>query len=348
MIKLHKYDKNMKHISIFLASLFGIALLTVSCNDEWKDEQFTQYVSFKASLNDNGVTSVYVPYTRHDTLGNAVFGAGISSYQLPVIISGSKTNGRDITVHVAHDTDTLGILNYARFQNRTDLYYVDMNDYAKYPETVTVKSGEDVGLLDVRLNFANIDMVNKWVLPIMITDDPSNNYVSHPRKNYAKAMLRIYPFNDYSGDYSATTLTVAMAEDPTSSIGMETSRAYVVNDSTVFFYAGTVDETRTDRSLYKIYFTFCNDTQGTVKMWSNNPDMKFQQQSVASWKLYKVVDQVQPYLVHRYIIINNIKYTFSDYTLVKGFEMNYLVSGTLTLERKINTQIPDEDQAIQW
>ena len=24
------------------------------------------------------------------------------------------------------------------------------------------------------------------------------------------------------------------------------------------------------------------------------------------------------------------------------------VSGSMTLERKINTQIPDEDQAIQW
>ena len=57
MINLLKANK-MKKISILLASLIGVLTLMTSCNDEWKDEQYTHYVSFKAQLNDNGVTSV--------------------------------------------------------------------------------------------------------------------------------------------------------------------------------------------------------------------------------------------------------------------------------------------------
>ena len=28
--------------------------------------------------------------------------------------------------------------------------------------------------------------------------------------------------------------------------------------------------------------------------------------------------------------------------------IEYVVKGSLTMERKVNTQIPDEDQAIEW
>ena len=164
----------MKHISIFMMSLLAFMLLSTSCNDEWSQEQYLQYVGFKAPLNDNGVTAVYVPYSRHNDDGSLQFNeAGLSDYSLPVVISGSTHNAKEITIHVGHDADTLNTLNYARYQNRRDLYYVDMKDYATYPETLPLKSGEDVGLLNIRFNFKNIDMVNKWVLPIQILDDSS-------------------------------------------------------------------------------------------------------------------------------------------------------------------------------
>lgn len=57
---------------------------------------------------------------------------------------------------------------------------------------------------------------------------------------------------------------------------------------------------------------------------------------------------VQPYLRYRNVIINNIDYDFADYTSSVGSKFYYNISGTLTLQRTINTQIPDEDQAIQW
>ena len=339
----------MKHISIFMMSLLAFMLLSTSCNDEWSQEQYLQYVGFKAPLNDNGVTAVYVPYSRHNDDGSLQFNeAGLSDYSLPVVISGSTHNAKEITIHVGHDADTLNTLNYARYQNRRDLYYVDMKDYATYPETLPLKSGEDVGLLNIRFNFKNIDMVNKWVLPIQILDDSSYGYVSNPRKNYAKAMLRIYPYNNFSGDYSATTLTLANSADPTNAIGLEYVRAYVVDENTVFFYAGNIDETRIDREKYKIYARFEGDTNGTVRLWSDNLDLKFSTDNRASFRIYEQMDKVQPYLKHRYVILNNVNYSYVDYNSVPAYEMAYTAKGTLTLERKLNTQIKNPDYAIQW
>ncbi len=373
----------MKRFSILLASVFGLMALTTSCNDEWTEEQYEKYISFKAPLDaDNGVTSVYVPLTRHITTGEGEdkvvtdkYGPGISDYNLPIIVSGTTKNDRDITVHVGHDTDTLGILNYAWFQNRTDLYYKDMSDYVTYPNTATIKAGEDIGLLNLKFDFnanGGIDMVEKWVLPLTIVDKKENGesygYDRHPRKNYAKALLRVFPFNNWSGDYSATTITVgsspvsAAAAQSADGTGLEYCRAYAMSDNEVFFYAGSVDETRTDRGRYKIKATFkpseADPLKGTVEFSCDNPLMQFETKGEASYSINEKIDDVQQYLLHRYVIISDISYTFRDYTVMgedyydehgeESFMLFYAVKGTMTLGRQINTQIPDEDQAIDW
>lgn len=328
--------------------LMVTAVMVSSCNDDWTDEQYTQYISFRSPLNSDGVTNLYVPYTRRNTDKTPQYGPGMSSYNLPVIVSGSTTNGKDITVHVAHDPDTLATENYAHFQNRKDLWYEDMSSYATYPETTTINAGENIGLLPISFNFDGIDMSKKWVLPITVVDNPDYGYRSHPRKNYNKALLRIFPFNDYSGDYSGTAMRIYSSDDPTLATAKSEIRGYVVNDTTIFFYAGDIDETRMDRANYKVYAHFSGGNQGTVDLYSKNPDMKLKVTNQASYSIQEMADATQPYLVHRYVVIHNIDYTYVDYTSVPGYEISYGVDGTLTLERKINTQIPDEDQAIQW
>lgn len=338
----------MKYKTLSLALLAAAVSVLASCNDDWTDEQYTQYVSFRAPLNDKGVTDIYVPYSRRDTLGNYIYGSGKSSYDLPVIVSGSKTNTRHITVHVAHDPDTLATLNYARFQNRKDLWYADMTQYASYPETTEVKAGNDTGLLPITFDFNGIDMVNKWVLPISILNNEDYDYTAHPRKNYAKALLRIFPFNDYSGDYNGTTMKIFIKGDETDATAKSTIRGYVVDDKTIFFYAGDIDEDRTDRGNYKVFARFNGDTEGTVDFYTDNESLQLKVNKQASFHIIKQMDEVQPYLMHRYLIINNIDYNYVDYTSVPDYKTEWGVSGTLTLERQINTQIPDEDQAIEW
>lgn len=342
MFNIHNMKAGLLLVLVAATSLF------TACNDDWTEEQYTQYVSFRAPLNEQGVTSIYVPYSRKDADGNNLYGSGKSSYNLPIIVSGSNTNGRDITVHVAHDPDTLATLNYARFQNRRDLWYSDMNGYATFSETAEIKSGENTGLLNLSFDFNGIDMVNKWVLPLTIVDDQSYGYTAHPRKNYAKAMLRIFPFNDFSGDYNGTTEKIFVVGDEADATTKSTVRGYVVDDNTIFFYAGDIDEDRTDRAKYKVFARFNGTTEGTVDLYTDNELINLQVNKQASFRIIEQMDEVQPYLMHRYVVINNIDYTYEDYTSVPNYRTAWGVNGTLTLERQINTQIPDEDQAIQW
>lgn len=325
-----------KPFTLFLS--LTLLILCGSCNDEWTEEQFKNFISFKAPITSGGVSDIYIRYKGDEK----------TTFQLPLIVSGSLTNAQDRTVHVAVDSDTLEVLNYERFQSREDFYYRELDSkYYTIPSTVEIKAGENTSLMSIDFTLKDIDMVEKWVLPLTIEDDPSYDYVSNPRKHYRKALLRIHPFNDYSGTYSGTALKTIMEgyEDDTPIVKAEI-RSYVVDENTIFFYAGNIDEDRQDRRNYKIYATFY-DT-GAVTFYADNPDMKFQVNKDASYTITEQMDEIRPYLLHRYLTINNIDYEFSDYTMVPNVSINYKVSGSLIMERRINTQIPDEDQAIEW
>lgn len=324
--------------STILHVLLALLITCGACNDEWKDEQFENYVSFKAPLTDQGVTNIYVRYRGDEK----------TTFFQPLIVSGSTTNPRDMTVRVAVDPDTLEVLNFERFQNRQDFYYRELSSqYFNFSPTVPIKAGENTALLAIDFTLKDIDMVDKWVLPLTIVDDASGSYQANPRKHYRKALLRINPFNDFSGTYSGTALKTSMeGYENETPIVKEEIRSYVVDENTIFFYAGNIDEERQDRRYYKIYATF-NETGG-VTFWADNPQMKFSVNRDASYTITEQMDAVRPYLLHRYITINNIDYQFTDYTMVPDVDINYKVSGSLILERQLNTQIPDEDQAIEW
>ena len=319
-------------------------LLITSCNDEWKDEQYRQYISFKAPIKDkdNGVTPIYVRYNPD----------GKVRYQLPVIVSGSTTNEQDIDVHVALYEDTLEILNRERFSGRTDLWYTLLEeDKYEFPEIVHIPAGTCVEQLNIDFDLRGINMTDKWVLPLTIVDDASYNYQGHPRKNYAKALLRVIPFNDYSGSYSTSTMEVYIrnANGSTDNKPMVTNNrtAYVVDNNTIFFYAGLMSEdlSRDERELYKIYIRFNEDK--SLSMWADNEEkIGFKLCGTPAYCVTETMDATRPYLKHRYVSFT-IEYDFKDVTS-RNQEVLYKVKGTMLLERNLNTQIPDEDQQIEW
>ncbi len=325
----------------FILSLsLMLLLICSSCNDEWTEEQFEKYISFKAPITSGGVSDIYIRYKEDEK----------TTFQLPLLVSGSTTNAQNRTVHITVDSDTLDVLNYERFQNREDFYYRELNsEYYTFPSDVEIKAGENTSLMPLDFTLKDIDMVEKWVLPLTIEENQS--YVANPRKHYRKALLRINPFNDYSGTYSGTALkTVMEGNEGSTPIVKEEVESYVVDENTVFFYAGNIDEDRQDRRNYKVYATFdeTGNGTGTVTLYTDNPDMNFQVNKEATYTITEQMDEVRPYLLHRYLTINNIDYEFSDYSMVSGVDINYKVSGSLILERQLNTQIPDEDQQIEW
>ncbi len=325
----------MKKIASFLSILFIFGC--IACNKGWVTEQFEHFVSFKAPLDKNNVTPVYIRYKPD----------GVVNYKLPVIVSGSTNNDKDLLVHIGVDADTLKAFNFANFQNRTDIYYRQLSQqYFKISDTVSIPKGVNTNTINVGFSLKNIDLADKWVLPLTIL--PSEGYTPNLRRNYSKALMRIIPFNNYSGVYSGTALKVYLqGYENEGAIVQSEVTGYVVDEKTVFFYAGTVNEDKSDRKLYKIYAHFDEDKR-EVTLTSDNPAMNFRVNQRIYYSVEDVRDAVQPYLIHRYVTINNIDYNFSDYTSATNAVINYTVRGSLIMERKINTQIPDEDQAIQW
>lgn len=329
--------------------LLATASLCTSCNDEWKDEQYANYISFKAPINSEGVSRINVRYKPNNE---------VTTFQLPVIVSGSSTNDQNITVHVGLDPDTLTVLNYERFNNREDLYYKVLPDnFYSCAKTMQINTGQDVGLMPIDFKLKGIDLSEKWVLPLTIEEAPDGSYVPNYRKHYRKALLRVMPFNDYSGNYSAVNYkTYLNGSENDAPYVKNYVMMYVVDDETLFFYAGLFDETRLDRKGYKVLAKF-NKDNGTVELSPADPSNEmefaigednFGNQITASYSITKSMDAIRPYLRHQTIIINNINYTFTDYTTIPGQRTTFHVMGSLTLERQINTQIPDEDQAIEW
>lgn len=338
-----------KVLSIGCALMFAAGFS--SCNDDWNEEQYAHYISFKAPLDTEGtsvgVTTVYVPFTRFDENGNALYGEkGLSHYDLPVIVAGSTVNPSDLVVNIAH-SDTLPTLNMERFSaNRKAIWYNDMSDYASYPSSVSIPAGQDTGLLRINFDFRNLDLADKYVLPLTI-DDPMRN----PLKNFATAMLRVLPYTDYSGQYMATNLKYYIVSGgvvDNEPGAMNTVQLYATAEDEVFFYAGTFNEDNENRKHFKIFAKFIpfeeGGTRGTVKLYSNDPEMNFIENSEATFNILETPDEVQSYIIRKTVIINGIDYTFSDTYSAPGSTIDYKITGTLTMERKLNTQKPEEDQ----
>ena len=284
-----------------------------------------------------GVTDIYIKYRPN----------GLITYRLPVIMSGSTIKDQKTEVAIAIDSDTLKSINWEYFHNRTDLYYKELlpEYYTLESMTVEIPANQYTGLLDINFMLNNIDLVDKWVLPLTIVESPTNSYIPHPRKNYKKALLHIIPFNDYSGTYSTTTMEVGFTGSSTT-INENTRTAYVEDESSVFFYAGLISNEDLNRRKYKILFRFNDD--GTVTLHAPDPDINFHLLKAPTWEVAERMDPSQPYLKHKTVSIRDFQYEFDDVTTVPGTRIAYTVTGSMHMERKINIEIPDEDQAIEW
>lgn len=335
----------MKTILKFSTMLLASVPLLFSCNKEWKGEQYENYISFATPLDyTNGTSNIYVSYK---TDGNV-------TYKVPVVVSGSTEPGHDLDIRVKVDKDTLALINDDHFKQRTDLYYKELPSkfYNLGDAVVHIPAGECQGTLDVNFSLKDIDLAEKWVLPLMV-DDENASYTAHPRKDYAKAILRVIPFNKYSGKYNATTMNVYMGNETANAICVTDRTLYVVDDESVFFYAGLTDEelTTSKRNRYKIVVRFeedyDEDGMGNVFLSAEDPSLNLRTNGKQTYEITERKDALQPYLVHRYVTLR-LNYYYNDFTTYKDKVLTYHAKGTMMTERKINTQIPDEDQAIDW
>ena len=291
-----------KYITYFTLAL---TLALGACNNEFNEEAYQHVIGLKSVLNSEGTTNIYLRYEPN----------GKTIYSLPVIVGGSTVNGQDLDVRLAVDPDTLAVMNEERYKLREDLYYKLLGEehYTFVSPTCHIPAGESVGLFDIEFNFTDLDLREKWVLPLTIVDDPS--YTPNPRKNYRKAFLRVMPFNDYSGSYGASTMNLTIeGTDPT---------------TVRFNEDGTLTVTPADPA---------NEMGLSVGDCTYTTSSK--------------EDEADPNIVHEYTTLN-MTYSYNNFTDHHDQNgdpilINYSAKGYYTMERRINTLIPDRDQAIQW
>lgn len=335
----------MKKIHICMATLLAALFSFSSCNDEWEDELYTHMVSLKAPVGGEGVCDVYLRYKPN----------GEVIYDLPVLRSGSTLSDEAIDVYIGKDEeDTLGIFNHEKYQYREDLYFKELTEeyYEFMSPSCHIPAGSNKELFPIKFKFAGLDLSREWVLPVSIKDDPS--YVPNRRKGWRKALLHVLPFNDYSGNYSASAMNIYFADSNETPLVVDQRRAYVVDENTVFFYAGTKQDDAIDRQTYKINVKFEEPTtvtetskSGNLTVTAVNPDINFSVQGQPTYEIREEMDATQPYLKHQYFTIR-MNYRYTDITSVEDNPIEYRAEGSMTMERKINILIPDEDQAIIW
>jgi Domain of unknown function (DUF1735). len=332
---------NRKYIYI---AFIGILAMLCSCNDEYKDELYKQMVSFKAPVTNDGVCNIYVRYKEN----------GFASYTLPIIMSGSQMNHKNVTVKVAVDNDTLPILNQERFgSERTDLYFRQLPESCyQLPEAnPVIKADSCMANYELKFNLSGLDLVDNWVLPLTVVDD--NSYITNKRLGWYKALLNVHPFNDYSGTYSSTAVNVSLKGESTS-MTMDTRTANVVDENSIFFYAGVTWERLRERAKYKIVAKFSAPVEeadgslsGILDLSAPDESINFTTLSTCTYTVRRTQDPVQPFLQHYYVTMN-VNYQYDDVTSVQDLPITYVAKGSMTMERQLNTLIPDEDQAIEW
>lgn len=313
--------------------LTGLLLLTIisACNKEWENELFTKYVAFAK----NGVVQIAVKYKEE---------GGKIPVKIPIVLSGSTANNSDVQVTIALDKDTLQNLNFDRFRLREDLYFKELptNFYNFESLTATIPKGSNTSYLTLDLKLDGIDLVNKYILPIQIVS--TSSYTPSTLKYYKKSLINIVPFNDYSGRYSVAGAVWDRTRNERDQIALTVPyrNAWVVNEKSIFFFAGVMEEEAVDRAAYKIKATFNSDN--TVTLSSDNPAIHFSQQK-GTYTVSKRMDEVQPYLEKTYTTVY-LEYEYDDITN-PSYPLKYRYAGSMVLEKIKNTQIPEEDQQVQ-
>ena len=333
-----------------LGMMLGVSAMFSACNDEWKDELYQQTISFKAPVGDNGLSEIYVRYQPN--------GAGI--YQLPVIVSGSKTNNRDVDVKISVDEDTLRTLNQARFPaDRQDIWYVPLAEkhYSFESNVCHIPAGESIKLYPINFNFTGLELDDKYVLPLTIEEDPS--YMPNKYKGRYKALLGVNLFNNYSGTYNTTLMNIYIEGTSSDPAKVDTRVARVVNENTIFFYAGSTWKEDEERSRYKVFVEFqegTKDADGTIKgklrVYGSPDEIGEKKTNIeplgeCTYEKRVVQHETIKYM-ERHLTTLELSYKYTDVTSNKKYPVTYEVKGSMTMERQINPLIPDEDQAIEW
>lgn len=343
--------------TIYLLIILCLLVVFPSCNNEWEDELYTRMMSLKAPINRDDVSVIYLKYKPDNEQ---------VSFKLPVIVSGTQNNDKNYNVKIDVDNDTLYDLNIDKYSFREDLYYRQLTDnfFSLPSESCVISSGNNVGYFNIDFNLSGLDLVDKWVLPLTILPDES--YTLNTYKGRQKALLWIMPFNDYSGNYSASSMYVYYGDNDKKYMTASNREARVVDENTIFFYAGITEELAENRGDFKVKCEFLEPDEvteivdsrteeltglftkkGKLILSAENPNLEFEVIGDPTYEIKEELDIDRPHIIKRFFTLT-MEYRYKDTASSENMVFPYRCKGTMLMQRNVSTLIPDEDQAVFW
>ncbi|MCU7693592.1 DUF1735 domain-containing protein [Haoranjiania flava] len=123
--------------------------------------------------------------------------APLDTIIIPVNYAGHNNAPKDIKVTIKVDNNVIDSFNVAEHY---DFYPLNPAIY-QMSETVTIKSGEQTGYLQIPVKIDQIDFTHDYAIGLKITD-ASGEIIS---KNFSKMVINVGPKNKYDGRYTYRT-----------------------------------------------------------------------------------------------------------------------------------------------
>jgi hypothetical protein len=168
------------------------------------------------------------------------------------------------------------------------------------------------------------------------------------------------PFNDYSGIYNAASMYVYFGDNTTKYMTASTREARVVDENTVFFYAGITEELAENRGDFKVKCEFLEPDEvteveatglylrkGRLVLTAENPALEFEVIGEPTYEIKEELDIDRPHIIKRFFTLT-MEYRYKDPVSSENMVFPYRCKGTMLMQRNVSTLVPDEDQAIFW
>ncbi len=238
----------MKNRIIYIAALLCVWM--VAC-DNLPDEQFEKYVI----LTRSGFQERSLDYAVD----------GIITTDISASVSGTAIIDQDVQVSIKIDEEALAQYNFDKFREDLPLYYTLLPEdtYEMEGKVITIKAGDEYGLLPVKIDLSKLDKLKNYILPVTIIST-SNYSVGNPQ--YTTLLMSVVLKNGFSGVYSGTANMVDNTLKENNKFTFTGSRTfYTIDENTCYFYAGNVSEQATNREKYKVEVKVNSDSTLTLK-----------------------------------------------------------------------------------
>lgn len=195
----------IKVTEMFPFVLFCMMLILVTCSD---DVDFgEQYKKTVYIVNSNDLLHI----------GEHSFETDNDAIVISVYCASSKPITEDLTVRLKVDRHPLDSMNTSEIladPNYTDRIMLPNNNYQVDGEQyLTIKAGEQYGLLEVPFDFSGLDPSIPYALPLTLV---SNNADYEINPKLKSIVYQIEMVNKYAGNYNGSSQT-----SPTSILGIQ-------------------------------------------------------------------------------------------------------------------------------